>query len=120
MKQHQALGVVSGTSPITVDMLGARITLDDDDLRLAASVREYDNRVGIAIGDTVVLHRIGEDGDWLITAVESDTDPSDAGVSSVVEKPLASTTVGRVVVGKLAVTDADGNTVGWVPVYDAL
>ena len=65
--------VTSITDGITVERLDSMESLDqDDDFDLTWTVRKYDADVGIAVGDTLLMHH--ESGHYVAFDVLSDAD----------------------------------------------
>lgn len=63
---------VKSANPLTLDVVGAARTLDEDDIDFSQWALLYDQTYGIAKGDTVTLHRV--DNEWLLVDVLSDND----------------------------------------------
>lgn len=59
--------------PLSLDLLGSDMTLDDDDVDLSQEVARYDASEGLEVGDTLTLMEV-EEGDWVAVGVVSDTE----------------------------------------------
>lgn len=68
-------GEVSSATPLTIELLHAPITLDEEDFDLTQWVRRYDVEYGIDEGDDVLLMKHGHD--WIVTDILSEKDPQD-------------------------------------------
>jgi hypothetical protein len=65
-------GVIRTLSPLSLDLLGVDLTLDDRDVELSQDVLRYDASEGLRVGDTLALLEVQE-GDWIAVSVVSDT-----------------------------------------------
>lgn len=65
-------GVITGLSPLAVDLLGVDLNLDDQDIELSQDVARYDASEGLDVGDALALLEV-DDGDWIAVSVLSET-----------------------------------------------
>lgn len=71
---------VLDTSPLRIEDTESDLVLEegDQDLELEQWVKHYDSLYGLVVGDTLVCHPIGTDGQgngsWVATGVISETD----------------------------------------------
>lgn len=65
--------LVTKTNPLSVEDIGGDLALEDgdDDVEVSQSVRDYDSRIGIDVGDQIIIDQT-EDGDYLLRSVISD------------------------------------------------
>lgn len=109
-------GIVTQVDPLLIELGQSDIVLEEDDLVLTQHVREYDTRVGFAVGDSVLVVPAAS-GDYAVVGVVSTSEPADAPSGYTALGTPISTAVGNII-GKLAVRDDTGAVVGYSPVYD--
>ena len=65
--------VVLDTDPLEVELTHSRLVLDNEDLIIAQSVRQYESDYGIEVGDGLVLLPVAGD-EWVAAAVIGEQD----------------------------------------------
>ena len=63
--------VIKKLHPLTAELTDGSLILDDDDLVLSQWVEQYRKQYGMAVGETLLVHRM-HNGDWMATDVISD------------------------------------------------
>lgn len=71
-RRGTARATVLSWTPLLLDLHGADLQLDDDDVEIGQDVRRYHASEGIQAGDVLVVTEVDE-GDWIATSVVSGT-----------------------------------------------
>lgn len=125
------MAIVLTTQPITAELVAGSLVLGEDILVLGASARRYDRDHGIAVGDGLAIVRLSSE-DYFVLDVQTPNEVM-KGVgteaASGTTKTLAVTGTANLTTGALTahvdlvasswleVYDADGDSIGFVPVF---
>lgn len=116
--------IVQTIDPLSAELLSGGLVLDDGQLVLGTWARKYDQDHGIEVGDTLTVVEVAGD-DYVVLEVHGEKEVL-RGVGTVAAagttKALSVTgggggTVNMAVAHWLEAFDADGNSIGWVPVF---
>jgi hypothetical protein len=111
--------VILTVSPLTAELTGSRVVLEDDDLTFTAQVRKYEQDFGFTVGDTLAVIPVKGD-EWVVTGVISTKDNFE-GPDTVTVPAAGRTFASGTGVTSTPITavvpyrDANGNIIGYLP-----